>query len=60
MSNEQTPKRTWICRQVDPATRDNEYYTDWMEYQLVDTASRNRMMAHRRIVSKWRDFDPNE
>jgi hypothetical protein len=60
MTDEQRPKRTWICRDVDPVSRDNEYYTNWQEYQLVDEAGRNRMLAHRRIISRWRDFDPNE
>ena len=56
-----TIKKYWIYRTVDPVTRDNEYYSDWCEYQLVDEPTRNRILSHRKTKNyNWKDYERPE
>jgi hypothetical protein len=53
-----TKNRSWIYRPVDPVTRDNEYYSNWYEFQLVAPTDKRRIMSHRAVKNvKWKELD---
>lgn len=56
----ETKNMSWIYRPVDPVTRDNEYYSNWYEFQLVTPTDKKRILSHRAVKNvKWKALDPD-